>query len=66
MAYGADVCRWFYPEYKEEKNAFTTILVDKKGHTFTVILVPQARGSHPNRIIQKVQVEIVNALNFRM
>jgi len=55
MAYGADVCRWFYTGYTS-KDAFTvtksSILQD---YDMMVILVPQTRGSHPKEIIDTIK-----------
>lgn len=62
MAYGADVCRWFLPEYKEENNAYTIVNVDKNNQTMTILFVPQTRGSHPERIISIVQGKIARII----
>jgi len=56
LAYGADVCRWFYPGYKEDIDAFTT----RKNKP--IILVPQSHRSHPKMIIQSVQKQIAKLL----
>ena len=58
MAYGADVCRWFYSDYSSD-DAFTV----KNCNMFNrinvkVVFVPQTRGSHPQHIIDTVKARI--------
>jgi len=55
FAYGTDVCRWFYPAYIRDKDAFTTI---KWLDLFPVILVPQTQTGYPRRVIKIVQDNI--------
>jgi len=60
MAYGKDVCRWFYPNYEEKTDAFLVrkckVLTVFEGN---VVLVPQTRGSHSAEKIQKVKKTII-------
>jgi hypothetical protein len=57
IAYGADVCRWFYPDY-DYKKAYSRIETTKNGKVFNVIFVPQSQGGHPHQIIQIIQNKI--------
>lgn len=63
MAYGADVCRWFYPKYKQEI-AFTVkqCNITQTDQSVDVMLVPQTRGSHPVEVIEKVKTTIAERL----
>lgn len=56
LAYGAPVCRWFYPGYTEDDDAYTTM------KNKPIILVPQSHRSHPKMIIQSVQKQIAKLL----
>jgi uracil-DNA glycosylase len=59
MAYGADVCRWFYPDYTPD-NAFTVkqCKIPLTEQNLDVVLVPQTRGSHTVEVIEKVKKAI--------
>jgi hypothetical protein len=55
LAYGTDVCRWFYPEYTRDNDAFTT---RNWLNNFPVLLVPQSQTAYPKQIIKSVQEKI--------
>jgi len=55
LAYGADVCKWFYPGYTQD-DAFTTM------KNKPIILVPQKQGGYPKQIIQIVQEQIAKLI----
>lgn len=52
IAYGTDVCRWFYPKYHRDNNAYTNITWRDK---IPVILVPQNQSNYPKPVIRHVQ-----------
>ncbi len=58
MAYGADVCRWFYPSYKDSNDRFTAINREINNQITTIILVPQTHGRHAEKDIEKIQKKV--------
>ena len=63
MTYGADVCRWFYPAYKQENDAYTRREFMINGKSRPLILVPQTQGSHtPGALIRFIQEEIAGIM----
>jgi uracil-DNA glycosylase len=60
MAYGADLCRWFYPKYEAVKDAFTVKKCKISSNLMSdVILIPQNQIGHSTEIIEKVKKTIV-------
>jgi hypothetical protein len=55
FAYGTDVCRWFYPKYHRDKDAFMA----RKWYDIPVILVPQSQTPYPRQVITAVQDSIL-------
>jgi len=64
MTYGADVCRWFYPEYTQD-DAYTLQKFMINGKPRSLILVPQVQGGNtPKRFIEVVQDMIADCFKF--
>ena len=62
MAYGADVCRWFYPGYSQADAFSLKACRLVTGKSVDVVLVPQTRGSHTADVIEKVKSVIAENL----
>lgn len=60
IAYGADVCHWFYPKYTQSLSLTSRTCKILTGQKLNVLFVPQTRGSHSKDIIESVKAAIVD------
>jgi hypothetical protein len=60
VAYGTDVCRWFYPGYSRDDDAYSTV---KWLDIIPVLLIPQTQGGYSRPIIRHLQRSVCDIVD---